>query len=1024
MYSTRFSRARAAIVVISVAALLLTGLGLPTADAAGPPYDGPQTEATGPAFFGPAPNPFPYCENPTYFDPFPENVNPIGRIDVTGAPNASVTTNGVTLSYELTAEGDPGGQYPGFFPEGADGGPGDQPKGLEMAAGDAGIISLSEPLFYTQWVFTDVDRENEGFFVTPTWAGPAGQVAVFGGDSEFDFTGTTVNEAVFNDVDTVGHDSEAIEGRVQVDLLGAASGISVLRDVGSGQSGFAIGGGCEPVGAAKELTSGPTWNGTSFDVTYTIRVRNNLPSAATIGADVNAALAAAASGVTTGDPVGIELLDVTLEDLLTDPAFSSVVVVSNESSSGNIVTSDTYNGVDDISLLAPGETVPPETNEEIVLTLQYIPEAAGPLGDACAADYQLENQARVGGVADGVDVEDLSDDGVDPDPGVGNGNAGVDDPTPVTFECPPDDPAPVLEIVKTVVEGPAGTCPAFAAGIGGDGDALAVDPGDTVTYCISVNNPGTVDIDNVIISDPQAPAGFNGDVGTLAAGTEATVSFDLPITDATPEQNIASATGDDPAGGQLPPVTDPAIIDIAEPPPVTPAIALSKTVLAGADADCSTVVEGEQEFVLGMAGDAITWCFVALNTGDVELTSVIFNDGPAEVVDLDLLDGVVPPVLNVGEVIAFSFNGTIPENGIENTASVSAVASDPTGVPIPNVPGVEDENEAAVNEASLDLTKTIAAGANADCATASELVTVNQGAPVTYCFTVTNTGGVTVRVAEVVDDTLGITIPIPAASQDLAPGAAVTVTHSAPALADLVNTASVTGVPIDDETGEPFPDAPELVPLDTAEVDTLTADISIVKSNNGNNLVTRGLSFPYTLDIANAGPDAAVNVVVVDTLPEGLVFAELPVDADWSCSADLLVLTCNKATPLQPGETVSLNYDVGATLAAPVGVDLINTATVDSDTPDPNPDDNEDTEPTIVQVPPDPTEPDELLTIVTINNPPDPAPPSPAVPTPAVPPLAVTGVHTSIFAMASAAMAAAGGVFFVGGRRRFDEHRD
>jgi len=109
------------VLAMVVSTLSLAAIGSPDAAAAGPAYSGPQTQSTGPAYFGPAPNPFPYCNNPLYFDPFPENENPQGSIDVTGAPNASVVTNDITLDFTLTAEGSPGTQYPGFFPGGGQG---------------------------------------------------------------------------------------------------------------------------------------------------------------------------------------------------------------------------------------------------------------------------------------------------------------------------------------------------------------------------------------------------------------------------------------------------------------------------------------------------------------------------------------------------------------------------------------------------------------------------------------------------------------------------------------------------------------------------------------------------------------------------------------------------------------------------------------------------------------------------------------------------------------------------------------
>ena len=132
------------VMAMLVASVVSVGVLGETAEARGIQYDGPQTDSDGPAYFGPAPNPFPYCDSPTYFDPFPENITPIGRMDV--GDTASVTTDGVTMDLVITAEGNADTQYPGFFPEGGDGGTNDQAKGIELAEGDTAVVNLSAPL--------------------------------------------------------------------------------------------------------------------------------------------------------------------------------------------------------------------------------------------------------------------------------------------------------------------------------------------------------------------------------------------------------------------------------------------------------------------------------------------------------------------------------------------------------------------------------------------------------------------------------------------------------------------------------------------------------------------------------------------------------------------------------------------------------------------------------------------------------------------------------------------------------------
>ncbi len=730
------------LVVLAVVALLAALLGAANvggsvAEAQGPPYSGPQTGATGPAYFGPAPNPVPYCESPTYFDPFPENVSPIGRIDVAGTPNASVTTDGITMDFEITAEGDPGGQYPGFFPAGGEGVANDQPKGVEMAAGDEATVTLSAPLFYSQWVFTDVDRQNEGFFVTPAWTDPDAQIAIFAGDPSFEFDGSSNVQAAFNDTDTVGLDSQDIGGRVQVDMLGAVTGISMQRDVGSGQSGFAVGGGCEAAGAAKVLAAGPTWNGSSFDVTFELRVRNNLPSGSTVAAAILAAQANAPADFLSGAPEGIPLRDLQLVEPLADSAFSDISIVRVSNPAGILPLNPSYDGIGDTNLLAGGASLTAETDELITLELQYTPDLAQVAWSDCANGYTYLNQATVTATAANVAVSDQSDDGLNPAPGNDNGIGGVDDVTEVVFPCPPAD----LEIVKTVVAGPNGACPDFAGGIVGDGPTLNVTDQDTVTYCISVANPATFSATNVVISDSQNPDGAIA-VGTLAGQSEQTFAYDLVVDLNTPSTNTATATGDGP-NGALPSVSDTAVIAIA-PLPV-PELSIVKTVVPGPNGVCPDFDDGIVGAGTALAveeGDTVTYCLSVRNSGAGDASNVVVTDPQAPAA----FDGTIGTLAAGGDAgpLVFDLTVTLLTPPL-NTATVTG--DGPYGAVAPDTDDALIDVSARPDPA-LAIVKTAIAGPAGACPAfadgvigAGAALAVVYGETVTYCISVMNQSG-------------------------------------------------------------------------------------------------------------------------------------------------------------------------------------------------------------------------------------------------------------------------------------------
>jgi uncharacterized repeat protein (TIGR01451 family) len=117
------------------------------------------------------------------------------------------------------------------------------------------------------------------------------------------------------------------------------------------------------------------------------------------------------------------------------------------------------------------------------------------------------------------------------------------------------------------------------------------------------------------------------------------------------------------------------------------------------------------------------------------------------------------------------------------------------------------------------------------------------------------------------------------------------------------------------------------------------ADLEISKDDSPDP-VTVGDNLTYTITVTNNGPDAAANVVVTDTLPSGVTF----VSASPGCVHAAGVVTCNLGT-IAVGDSVTITIVV--TVTAPGTIS--NTATVTSDTLDPNTANNSDAEPTEVQ---------------------------------------------------------------------------
>ncbi len=134
---------------------------------------------------------------------------------------------------------------------------------------------------------------------------------------------------------------------------------------------------------------------------------------------------------------------------------------------------------------------------------------------------------------------------------------------------------------------------------------------------------------------------------------------------------------------------------------------------------------------------------------------------------------------------------------------------------------------------------------------------------------------------------------------------------------------------------DPYPvnDASGVTTTVTAEPPPPGADLAI--SKGGPLLVQPGAEFAYSLVVTNNGPDPAANVVVSDDLPVGVTLTSVP----GGCAVAGGTVTCALAS-LAAGATAAFALEV---TAPTVEGQLVNTATVASDTEDGVPDNDSDT---------------------------------------------------------------------------------
>ncbi|GAB3752765.1 hypothetical protein GCM10027591_00800 [Zhihengliuella somnathii] len=432
--------------------------------------------------------------------------------------------------------------------------------------------------------------------------------------------------------------------------------------------------------------------------------------------------------------------------------------------------------------------------------------------------------------------------------------------------------------------------------------------GDTVDYEFTVTNMGTVTLTDVALSDELEGLSeivfgdWPAEAGTLEPGEQVTAAATYVLTQADVNaggvDNTVTVTGNPPSGD---PVEDEDEVTVVVVP--APSIDLVK----------EAELDGQ-----GVAGETVQYTFTVTNTGNLTLSGVTISDplaGLSEIVfgDWPAEAGVLQPGESVTATAAYVLTqADVNAGGVENTATTLGTA--PTG------DQVEDTDDAHVlvdSNPAIELVKT---GALEDDASG------HAGDVVTYTFTATNSGNVTLAGVVVTDGLEGLSDVAygawPGEAGVLQPGESVTASATyVLTQADLdngrvENTATVTGNP---PAGDPVQDEDiEIIPVDP------TPGISLVKTGgleDGASVVPGDL-VEYTFSAANTGNVTLTGVSISDEL-EGL--------------SDLSYTWPGEDGVLAPGESVTATATYALTQADVDAGAVHNAATVIGNPPSGDP---------------------------------------------------------------------------------------
>ncbi len=475
-------------------------------------------------------------------------------------------------------------------------------------------------------------------------------------------------------------------------------------------------------------------------------------------------------------------------------------------------------------------------------------------------------------------------------------------------------------------------------------DVDPVPAGGILTYTITVDNLGPNDAQNVRVTDTlpagvtlisttgcaEDPSGVGiCSLGNIANGGSAqytvAVTVDSTLVDGTVLVNNASVTSDtnDP---------EPDNDDTSENTDVERVSDLTVTKTDSVDP--------------ATAGESLTYFISVENLGPSQANNVSVTDNlPADVTLVSTTgctedpNGI--PVCSLGNLAAgamVQYQVLVNVNpGFEgmlnNTATVTSDSTD-------SDPNNNDDTEPTI----------VGAAANLSVTKVDDIDPAPPGTQLTYTIEVTNQGPSVAQNVVVTDtlppevtfvNTVGCTEDpngIPTCSlgnmnvgQSISYQVVVNVNNNA--VGTITNTATVSSTtpdpdPVDNTTDE--------------ETDVESADLSISKTDDADPVIAGDL-LTYTIRVDNAGPSAAENVEVTDTLP-----AEVVLVSTMGCVEDpVAVPTCSLGT-IQPNQFAEYQVTVRVDDQLLDGASFVNNVVVTTTTTDPNPDNDTTDEPTDV----------------------------------------------------------------------------
>jgi uncharacterized repeat protein (TIGR01451 family) len=450
-----------------------------------------------------------------------------------------------------------------------------------------------------------------------------------------------------------------------------------------------------------------------------------------------------------------------------------------------------------------------------------------------------------------------------------------------------------------------------------NGDASNAKVGDTITYTFNVTNTGNLTIANIDINDATLGVANLAVVPSILAPTEVgSATQDYIITqadiDAGQVTNTAIAKGQDPQSNDVMDISGTAVdndIPTITVVPQSGAIALVKTGIYNGDASNAKV------------GDTITYTFTVTNTGNLTIANIDINDATLGVANLAL----VPSILEPAEVGSATQDYTITQADIDAgqvTNTAIAKGQDPQSNDVMDISGTSiDDDEKTITDVpqsgAIALVKT--GIYNGDASNAK------VGDTITYTFTVTNTGNLTIANIDINDATLGV-VNLALVPSILAPSEVGSATQDYSITQADIDAVQVTNTAI--AKGQD-PQSNDVMDISGTSIDDDEKTITVVPQSGAIALVKTGI---YNGDASNAKVGDTITYTFTVTNTGNLTIANIDINDATLGVANLALVP----SILAPSEVGSATQDYTITQADIDAGQVTNTAIAKGQDPQSN----------------------------------------------------------------------------------------